>query len=133
MKKKQTPLVVNTSVWIDHFRSFDAHLVDLLAERRAWMHAGILGELACGNLANRASTITDLQDLPRVRHASDAEALHFIEAEQLMGRGIGYIDMQILASAKINHLPIWTRDKRMAQAAADLKMSYFPPLATRPN
>ena len=95
------------------------------------MHTGIVGELACGNLSNRPSTLADLQDLPRVRQANDAEVLHFIEAKHLMGRGIGYIDMHILASARLSAIPMWTHDKRLAQAAIELKMSYVSPSATR--
>ena len=66
-----------------------------------------------------------LGKLPRVPIATDLEALAFIKRRALMGRGIGYIDVHLLASAALaGGARLWTRDKRLAAVAVDLKLAY---------
>ncbi len=90
------------------------------------MHPGILGELACGSLANRGAFLALLRDLPQVPPVEDDEVLFFIEIHRLYGRGVGFIDMQLLAAATVSAIPFWTRDKRLAQIANDLQIAYIP-------
>jgi len=115
-------MLVDTSVWVDHLRKGNATLADLLQQGQVWTHAFVVGELACGNLAQRAKILGLLVALPHVPTATHDEALAFLQAHHLMGRGLGWIDMHLLASAKLAKLPFWTMDKRLSSAAADLQL-----------
>ena len=111
--------LVDTSVWIDHLRSGDETLADLLNRCQVLMHPFVLGELACGNLANRKEVLALFRDLPQSAVASDDEVLVFIERQALMGKGIGYIDAHFLAAVALEGgARLWTRDKRL-QVVAD--------------
>ncbi len=92
-------ILVDTSVWIDHLRRSEPSLVAALELAEVVIHPLVIGELACGNLANRVAIIALLQDLPRAPEATHFEALTFIDRNRLMGRGVGYLDVQLLASA----------------------------------
>jgi len=118
-------ILVDTSVWVDHLRAGDEGLVALLDRALVLTHPFVVGELACGNLRNRAQVLRLLQDLPQTPVASDVEVLFFIEQHRLMGRGIGYIDAHLLAaSALADPARLWTRDQRLAKVATDLKLAY---------
>jgi predicted nucleic acid-binding protein len=89
------------------------------------MHPFVLGEIACGNLANRREVLRLLGDLPLAPVAADDEARAFIESHALMGRGIGYIDVHLIASVVLaGDAQIWTADRRLAIVANDLGLSY---------
>lgn len=89
------------------------------------MHPFVLGELACGNLENRGEILRLLGDLPPAPTATDPEVLDFIERRSLMGRGIGYIDVHLLASAALGGVArLWTRDRRLSAAAAELGLGF---------
>ena len=89
------------------------------------MHPFIAGELACGRLNNRAELLRLLSDLPQAPVATDFEVLDFIERRALSGRGIGYIDMHLLASVVLDGTAtLWTLDKRLLVVAQDLKLAY---------
>jgi predicted nucleic acid-binding protein len=118
-------ILVDTSVWIDHLRSGESSLVAALEGGRVMMHPFVLGELACGNLANRNEVLELLGDLPAAPTATDPEALGFIERRALMGRGIGYIDVHLLASTVLSgDARLWTRDRRLAVAATELELAF---------
>ena len=118
-------ILVDTSVWIDHLRSGDKRLAQLLESTQVLVHPFVIGELACGNLSNRAEVIALLSDLPKVATATDAEVLYFIEQHKLMGRGVGYIDAHLLSSTFLGSpAKIWTRDKRLATLAVELDKAY---------
>lgn len=119
-------ILVDTSVWIDHFRAGDAALTSLLQTNLVCMHAWVIGELACGNLGNRKEVLGLLRALPHVTVATADEVLYFIEQHRLMGRGIGYIDAHLLAATAIHAARIWTRDKRLKGLAEDLGLAYLP-------
>ena len=89
-------ILVDTSVWIDHFRSSNRVLCDLLDDGQVLVHPFVLGEIACGNLRNRKEIVTLMQALPMAPKASDAEILFFIEQRDVIGRGVGLIDMHLL-------------------------------------
>lgn len=89
------------------------------------MHPYVLGELACGNLQNRRETLRLLSNLPAAPTATGQEVLEFIEHRTLMGRGIGYIDVHLLASTMLNGATqLWTRDKRLTQTAEELDLAF---------
>lgn len=118
-------ILVDTSVWIDHLRSGEPALAAALEGGRVLMHPFVLGELACGNLKNRSEVLRLLGDLPAAPTATDPEALGLIERRALMGRGVGYIDVHLLASAALAGVGrLWTRDKRLAAVAAELELAF---------
>ena len=118
-------ILVDTSVWVDHLRSRDPALAELLEQSRVIMHPMVLGELACGNLQNRRQLLQLWQQLESLQVVSHDEALHFIEQNGLMGKGIGYFDVHLLASAAIaGGVKLWTRDKRLACIAAELRYAW---------
>lgn len=119
-------ILVDTSIWIDHLRSGSPALAALLQNESVCTHDFVIGELACGNLRNRAEVLGLLQSLPRVSAATEDETLFFIEQQQLMGRGIGYIDAHLLAAAVIRNIPIWTKDKRLMAIAEEKAWAYAP-------
>lgn len=114
-------ILVDTSVWVDHLGRSNPVLAELLEQNRVVMHPMVLGELACGNLHNRRQLLVLWQHLDPLQAVSHGEALYFIEQNKLMGKGIGYIDVHLLASvALVASAKLWTRDKRLARIAAEL-------------
>jgi predicted nucleic acid-binding protein len=121
-------VLVDSSVWIDHIRSSNSHLVSLLKTNSVAVHPLIVGEIACGNLARRAKVLGLLRALPQVAPADEDEVLFFLDRHHLAGKGIGYVDVHLLAAATIASIPLWTTDKRLAAVAAWLGRQYFPPV-----
>jgi predicted nucleic acid-binding protein len=116
-------VLADTSVWIEHFRRGEPRLASLLTDGHVLIHPFVLGELACGNLKNRANVLSALQELPSAQLASTAEALRLIEDRKLYGRGLGWIDVHLLASALVSACDFWTLDKRLATTAAKLGLN----------
>jgi hypothetical protein len=120
-------ILVDTSIWVDHLRAGDARLAEALDRAAVFVHPFIVGELACGLLRNRSELLRLLRGLPGVPAASDDEALDFIERHRLMGRGVGYIDVHLLVSAALSGgARIWSRDRRLAEVAAELDLAHTP-------
>ena len=118
-------ILADTSVWVDHLRKGTPRLAVALNDGNVLMHPFVLGELACGNLQNRRDVLRLLADLPGALVAGEREALEFIERRALMGRGIGYVDVHLLASAALgNGVRLWTKDKRLDQIANELRLAY---------
>lgn len=117
-------ILVDTSVWIDHFRRGSQSLSELLHSNQILMHPMVIGELACGHFKHRDEIIDLMQNLPRINLAKHDEVMVFIETHQLMGQGLGWIDMHLLASCRLEGCPIWTRDKRLQAMAEGLKLTY---------
>ena len=118
-------ILVDTSVWIDFLRSGKPELESLLMGNRVVMHPMIIGELACGNLKNRQSLLKLWNSLTTLTQASHKEVLYFIEHQQLMGRGIGYVDSHLLASVVLaTNVRLWTFDKRLAEVASSLNVNH---------
>ena len=117
-------ILADTSVWIHHFRESNPDLMTLLVAGQVATHTFVIGELACGNLPQRTSTLHDLDCLPKADVCLDKEVLEFLEKHQLPGNGIGYIDAHLLTSALISDYPLWTRDKRLAELANKLGCAY---------
>jgi len=113
-------ILADTSVWIQHFRHGDPKLAEYLSQELVVMHPFIAGELACGNLKNRVAILRDLEALPAATPVSDAEALRFLESRRLWGRGLGWIDVHLLASAILSGCELWTLDRRLEEAAREI-------------
>ena len=116
-------VLADTSVWIEHFRRGTPRLADRLNDGLVLMHPFVSGELACGNLKNRLAVLSDLQNLPEAKLASNPEVLQLVESRKLWGRGLGWIDAHLLAAAMLSNCRLWTLDKRLRQVATEIGVS----------
>jgi len=117
-------VLVDTSVWVAHLQRGHIGLEALLNEGHVVCHPFIVGELACGNLKNRSEILSLLQALPLATPAEHEEVMQFIENYSLMGKGLGYIDMHLLASAILSRVPLWTLDRKLKQVSLKLGLAY---------
>lgn len=115
-------VLVDSSVWINHFRSSSSKLSKLLEDELVLAHPMVIGELACGNLAKRKEIVALLHDLPSAPKADDDEVLYFIEEHQIMGKGLGLIDMHLLASCRLSGCRLWSDDLRLRKVARTLEV-----------
>lgn len=119
-------VLVDTSVWVSHLRDGEPGLEQLLNDGEVMCHPFVVGELACGNLKNRRAILSLLQLLPSAIQATPEELLQFIDQNHLMGKGLGYIDVHLSASAVLSGVPVWTYDKRLNHANEELGVRYTP-------
>jgi predicted nucleic acid-binding protein len=117
-------ILVDTSVWVNFFRSGNSELAGLLEERLVDTHDFIIGELACGNLHDRKNILESLSLLPHIPQVSPEEVLFLIASKKLMGKGLSYIDLNLIASALIVGTPIWTIDQKFNQIIGSLGIKY---------
>lgn len=117
-------ILVDTSVWVHHLRRGDARLRSLLIDGQVLCHPFIVGEIACGALRNRSEILALLPALPLVPMAEHEEVLRLIESRSLHGRGIGWIDAHLIASALLSRSPLWTFDRKLGAVASSLGVSY---------
>jgi predicted nucleic acid-binding protein len=117
-------VLVDTSVWVSHLRDGNIGLEKLLNDGKVVSHPFIVGELACGNLKNRHEILISLQSLPTAILAEDEEVLKFIENYQLMGKGLGYIDVHLIAAALLTDIPLWTLDKTLDKITKKIGINY---------
>lgn len=115
--------LVDSSVWIGHLRVESPRLVALLETEGVVCHPFVIGELACGSLAHRETFLALLRQLPRTDSASHDEALHVLNTHRLWGRGLGWVDVHLLASALLSDCGLWTLDRRLHEAAAELGLA----------
>jgi len=117
-------VLVDTSVWVEHLREGTIRLEELLDEGQVICHPFIIGELACGNLKNRGEVLSLLQALPMAIRVEHEEVMQFIDNNNLMGKGLGYIDMHLLASAILTKVPLWTLDRKLKEISSKLNLEY---------
>lgn len=117
-------VLVDTSVWIEFFRKGHPRLEELLNNANVAIHPFIIGELACGNIKNREEILNLLQTLDSSPEISLQELLHFIEINKLQGKGIGFIDVHILASSLLADFMLWTNDKKLHSIARRMGIAY---------
>lgn len=118
-------VLVDTSVWIDHFRNGSDALAELLGLDLAISHPLVIGEIACGTTPDRIRTLADLGRLQQTQQASVPEALTFIEREKLFGGGCGLIDILLLTSTLMTPgALIWTLDRRLGLLAERFGVGY---------
>ena len=117
-------ILADTSVWIEHLRHGEPQLRVALEEERVLVHPFVIGELACGNLRERESILDLLGRLPLAPIATHDEVHELVRRRALMGRGIGWIDVHLLASAAMAApARLWTHDKRLAAMAEEMELS----------
>lgn len=117
-------VLVDTSIWVAHLREGNRHLETLLLDAAVMCHPFIVGELACGNLRNRSEILSLVQTLPMAPTIELNEFMYFIDRNQLMGIGIGFVDVHLLASSQLAGIPLWTSDKRLRSGAIKLDLAY---------
>lgn len=118
------PVLVDTCVWVRHFRQGNPLLTAMLEDAEIWCHPIVVGELSLGTLKDREQTILDLSTLGRPPLASFSETRRMIDARKLWGRGIGWNDAQLLASAIIGGVPLWTFDLRLKEIAVESNVNF---------
>jgi predicted nucleic acid-binding protein len=115
-------ILVDTSVWVDHLRKDSPELSALLNDGLVVCHTFVIGELACGNMRNRAEILSLLTALPSATAAGHDEALRLVSQHELHGKGLGWVDVHLLASSLLTGCALWTRDKALAAAARTLNV-----------
>jgi predicted nucleic acid-binding protein len=113
-------ILVDTSVWIDHFRHTLPALVRLLEDGEVILHPFIVGEIALGHLRGRNETVALLGELPALAAADHAQALDFAGRHGLAGSGIGWVDAHLLCAAATGGVAIWTHDRNLRKQAVRL-------------
>ncbi|HVZ46437.1 MAG TPA: type II toxin-antitoxin system VapC family toxin [Ramlibacter sp.] len=120
-------VLVDTSVWVHHFRRANKVLVDLVVVDEALTHPMVIGELACGTPPSRDRTLQDMALLTSVRPASHEEVLRFVETEKLYGLGCGLVDMSLLASTLLTPgAKLWTLDKKLGVLCERFAIAFAP-------
>ena len=117
-------VLVDTSIWVGHLRQGSRQLENLLIDAEVMCHPFIIGELACGNLENRSEIISLLQSLPMAPTIEFDEFLFFIDQNQLMGKGVGFVDVHLLASAQLAGVSLRTADSRLKSAADQFDLKF---------
>lgn len=118
-------VLVDSSVWIGHLRVADLRLAELLKAGMVRTHPWVIGELACGSLRRRHEFLTSLDRLPSVPVATPSEMRTLIERQRLMGLGLGWVDVGLLASSRLGGIKLWTRDARLRDAARAFRLAYL--------
>jgi predicted nucleic acid-binding protein len=114
-------ILADTSVWIGHFRSVDDKMLSLIKLRMILCHPYVIGEIILGSLSNRDEILSNLQDFPKAPVAQNEDVLQLIATHRLFGRGIGYVDVHLVASALLQPgTQLWSRDKKLKAAAEEL-------------
>ena len=111
-------VLVDTSIWVVHLRQGNRQLEKLFLDAEVMCHPFVVGELACGNLNKRKEVIILLQSFPMPPVIEFDEFLFFIDRNQLMGKGVGFVDVHILASAQLAGVPVWTTDNKLTPLVA---------------
>lgn len=117
-------VLVDTSIWVAHLRKGNRQLEQLLMDAEVICHPFIIGELACGTIKNRYEILSLLRSLPSAPVLEFDELMFFIDENQMMGIGIGFVDVHLLASARIAGISLWTTDKKLKSAAIKLSLIY---------
>jgi hypothetical protein len=116
-------VLVDTSVWINHLRRSNAHLEYLLEEGRILTHPFVLGELACGSLRRREDVLRLMEALPSAPVATHDEVMALVDRQRLHGAGLGWVDVHLLASARLMRQSLWTADRRLKEATVRLGLA----------
>lgn len=117
-------LLADSSVWIDHLHGANEQLGRALEAKQIYVHQAVIGELACGTLASRAEVLTRLMLLPELYGATFGELLALIDRRKLMGRGLSWVDVQLLGTVLLAGAKLWTHDRGLHRVAQELNIAY---------
>lgn len=117
-------VLVDTSLWVEHLRHGHRDLASSLQKAEVVCHRFVIGELACGFIRNRHEVLSLLRSLPLAVEADHDEAMDFLERNHLMGKGLGLIDIHLMASALLSGMPLWTLDNKLRREASRLGIAY---------
>lgn len=118
-------VLVDTSVWVDHFRNDNHSLSEILHDDLVLTHPFVIGELACGSFKHRIKTLDSLKELPSAVCATNDEIFQLIETHKLWTFGVGFIDAGLLASSLLTSCHLWTLDRKLRDAANQAKVGLF--------
>ena len=113
-------ILVDTSIWVDHLRSRSRTLVGLLEADQVLVHPFVIGELACGQLANRREILELLESLPTAATARHEDVLALLDTRRLYGKGIGWVDAHLLCSTLFSRAALLTLDRPLLRVAKGL-------------
>jgi len=122
-------VLVDTSIWIRFLANrtpYAAELDRLLDRDEAAGHDLIHGELLIGDAGGRGDLLRSYDLMHRLPSVPHADVVVFVQARKLHGRGIGWIDTHLLASALVANVPFWTADERLAGLAREFGAGYRP-------
>ena len=117
-------ILIDTSIWIDHFRNENRLLSTLLMQGAVVMHEFIMGELAIGNFKNRKVVLSLLDSIPKLSKLTHDEFIYFLERNSFYGKGVGFVDIHLLGSSKLAGVKIWTLDRRLLELAIKQNLDY---------
>ena len=118
-------ILVDTSIWVDHLRNPEDGLTTLLNANDVLMHPMVIGELACGHMRNRKQALELWYRLPRINEAGHEQVISLIETHNLMGQGLGFVDMHLVCSVfNYSGSQLWTRDKKLNGIANKLNIAF---------
>ena len=117
-------VLVDTSLWVEHLRHGHGELTSLLLTGEVVCHRFVIGELACGVIRNRNEVLSLLRSLPSAVEADHDEVMDFLERNHLMGKGLGLIDIHLMASAFLSGMPLWTLDNKLRRESSRLGIAY---------
>ena len=126
-------VLVDTSVWIRFLADqapYAAELNRLLGLNEVSGHDLVYGELLIGDPGGRKNLLAAYE---RIHHAASIphhEVVAFVRHRNLHGRGVGWIDVHLLASALVGRLQLWTADARFSAIANELGVAYQAPAAS---
>lgn len=112
--------LVDTSVWIHHFHSPESKLISLIERKEILTHVAVLGEIASGHIKNRSQILGNMKLIPRVAEVNANEILEFIESRCLFGKGLGWVDIQLMASCFVTGCNLFTYDRVLKKTYEEL-------------
>ena len=124
-------VLVDTSVWIRSLRAeqpYTNEMDSLLSQDRIAGHELVYGELLIGDRGGRFKLLASYERIWQATVVPHAEVVSFVRRRRLNGRGIGWIDANLLASALVNRLLLWTADAPLAAVAKELGIAYDAPV-----
>jgi predicted nucleic acid-binding protein len=123
--EEKLKLLADSSVWIDHLHAAIEELNRALDSEEIYVHQAIIGELACGTIARRTEVLTELMGLPELPGATFGELLALIDRRKLWGRGLTWVDVQLLGAVLLAGARLWTHDRDLHRAARELHVAYI--------
>jgi len=127
MQLAAQPVLVDTSVWVNHFKTSDERLIEILEHDAVLTHPFVIGEILCGTPPSRHQIIPHLLNLKQARQASLSEVIRFVEQHKAYGCGCGFVDISLLVSALMTPgASLWTLDKRLTHLAETFGVAHHP-------